>query len=113
MMTKTAMTTIKKLTISAAIAAVLAPVPALAFWGSDTEYTRAEYGAEWPFTVDTIEVGCDAMAHPYVETEDRAVYGITGKSLARGYPNVSAIHIKGKDLGPFIEAALEECPSNR
>tara|TARA_Y100001001_G_scaffold59284_2_gene56132 strand:- start:7940 stop:8248 length:309 start_codon:yes stop_codon:yes gene_type:complete len=63
----------------------------------------------WPFTVEAVSVGCDAMGLPYVDAGASGTYGLTGYAVSQGYPGVSAIHVKGKNLGPFIEDALSLC----
>lgn len=76
---------------------------------SGQSFNQKDFDDEWPFTVERVTVGCDAMGLPYVEANGRTTYGLTGFAVQRGYPSVSPIHIQGKDLGSFIRAALEEC----
>lgn len=91
----------KKLFLAAVSAALLSGC-------SGQSLDRQSYDGEWPFTVDRVTVGCDAMGFPYVEA-NRITYGLTGHAQQRGYPAVTPIHVTGKDIGPFIQAAIAQC----
>lgn len=71
--------------------------------------TSEQYGDAWPFAADRVAVGCDAMGLPYVDAGRDGTYGLTGFAVSKGYPPVAHIHIQGKDLGPFIQIALNQC----
>ena len=87
---------------------MLAALAALGLVGCGQSFSQKDYGEDWPFTVEKVSVGCDAMGLPFVEA-DRRTYGLTGHAVQQGYPPVAPIHIQGKSIGPFIEAALAKC----
>ena len=68
-----------------------------------------EYGTDWPFTVNEVTIGCDAMGLPYVDAGRSGTYGLTGHAVSKGYSSVAKIHIVGVSLSPFIDMALDEC----
>lgn len=80
----------KKLILIAAAAAALSGCVGESF-------SRQDYGDAWPFTVDQVSVGCDAMGLPYVEANNRTTYGLTGHAVQQGYPAVSP---KWLEVGP-------------
>lgn len=79
----------------------------LAFSESGKQFEKQD--DSWPFTVEAVSVGCDPMGLPYVDAGASGTYGLTGYAVSQGYPAVNAIHVKGKNLGPFIEDALSLC----
>lgn len=89
------------------IPALLAAFALTACGGED--FDRESYGEEWPFTVDSVTTGCDAMGLPFVDAGRQGIFGITGHAVQQGYPAVAPIHIVGKSIGPFIESALAQC----
>jgi hypothetical protein len=87
--------------------------------GNTVEVTRAEYGEEWPLTVDRGIVGCEADAVTFT-APDGEVYGVNGHALARGSQEIDPIWRAAPDqfdpdftlrvsIGPLLDRGLELC----
>ena len=101
----------KKTFISLAAVAVLIGIGSVMPEPEPQPAKEKQPDPEWPFTVDRVRVGCDAMGFPYADAGRHGTFGLTGHAVNRGYPPVSHIHIEGKSLSPFIEEALSKCPT--
>ncbi|HEX2296249.1 MAG TPA: DUF2511 domain-containing protein [Actinomycetota bacterium] len=78
--------------------------------------TRADYGKDWPLTVDEGIVSCEGAGEVYFEAEG-TTYAVNGLALGRYRgPQIDRIwaadpEIKGLkiDIGPIIDTGLELC----
>ena len=61
--------------------------------------TRADFGDEWPFTVDSGQLRCAASAVTFT-TDDGRTYGVNGMALQRGFPEIHPIWSLADDM-PF------------
>lgn len=77
--------------------------------------SRADFGDDWPLTVDTGELRCEG-ASAVVFVVDGTEYGVNGSALSAGYPEIDPIwaddpsgNAPKMDIGPLIQAGLELC----
>ena len=104
----------RKMILTGALIAVLT-VPAVA---ESVKVTKAEYGNDWPFTVDEGRIGCKQGIAPYFSVHG-IQYALTGFGQSLGmkplYPTTAlwrddpAYPGTKVNLGPIMEKAKELC----
>jgi hypothetical protein len=82
--------------------------------------TRAEFGEDWPLTVDSAQIRCDgprAVAQAKLIV-DGTTYGLNGNALSAGLPRPDPVWADDPEIdevkvsiGPLIDAALDLCGS--
>ena len=83
--------------------------------------SRAEFGADWPLTVDRGTLSCDGPGVVFT-TDDGEEYAVNGTAKGSGYPGIEPIWREDPDLAlddggpplrvdisPLIDRGLELC----
>lgn len=100
---------------SVALLAVLAMAGCVGS-GSDNSITvtRADFGDEWPLTVEEGELACEADAVTF--TTGGTTYGVNGLAIGRGHPEIDPIWADDPEglvpkinIGPLLQRGLELC----
>jgi hypothetical protein len=87
--------------------------------GNAERISRADFGNDWPFTVEEGTLGCDdSQGGPAVTFEAAGtVYGVNGFAKTYGYKDIEPIWRDSSDplagpkvnIGPIIDRGLELC----
>ena len=79
-------------------------------FAGDPTLKAQDYQDKWPLTVDEVTLKCTIDGHPYVETVDGRMYGLTGKAqTGTDYlDNINLIWDKPKSVQWMIDMAKSE-----
>jgi len=82
----------------------------------EAQISRADFGDEWPLTVDEGELRCEPPSRVVFTDPDGKEWGVNGMAVTHGYPEIDSIWADNPDfpdtkksIGPLIDRGLAMC----